>query len=58
MREVIPDLTDAGKAMPETFADSPARIEMEGILLAYLGKVIRVRVTEVRKLTSPPARDQ
>ncbi|KKL85974.1 hypothetical protein LCGC14_1949330 [marine sediment metagenome] len=49
MREVVLDLTDIGEAMPETFADSPAKAQMDNILLDYTGKIIRVRVTEVRK---------
>jgi len=50
MKEYIFDLRNLiqNDEVCETFADHPARVEAEGMLLDHRGKKIRVRVTEIR----------
>lgn len=49
MKQIICDMRGVNyDEIPETWADSDARIYVENLMLKYQGKIIRVTITEVR----------
>ena len=46
MKEIIADLREV--ETDDEVSDHPARVELESLLHDYKGKVIRIRITEVK----------
>lgn len=53
MKEMICDFRGVEEELCETWADCPDRQTLEALLAGYAGKVIKVKVTLVRR---PPRR--
>lgn len=49
MKEIIVDLRDVEYTAGESWSDSNARAEIENAVLDFAGKVIRVKITWIKR---------
>jgi len=49
MKEIILDLRDVEYIAGETWADSVARSELENAVLDFAGRVIRLKITVIKR---------